>query len=158
MKSILKTTLILLFLVFISTQNAVSQEQTDDEAALKATVEAFLLALGTNDTLALPTFFLPNANIGSIRVKDGKTSIYTNSVEQWLADRAQKENNQFEEPVQEYSIEITQGRLAFVRANTTLLYNGEPSHYAHDFFVLMKDEGKWKFLSGSYTNLPLEKE
>jgi hypothetical protein len=135
-----------------------STEQTDDETAVKAAIEAFLLALGTNDTLALPTFFLPHANIGSIRVKDGKTSIYTNSVEQWLADRAQKENNRFEEPVQEFTVEITQGRLAFVRANTTLLYNGEPSHYAHDFFILMQEDGQWKILSGSYTNLPLENE
>jgi hypothetical protein len=136
----------------------VSTEQTDDETAVKAAIEAFLFALGTNDTLALPTFFLPNANIGSIRVKDGKTSIYTNTVAEWLAERAQKENKLFEEPVQEFTVEMTQGRLAFVRANTTLLYNGVPSHYAHDFFILMKDEDQWKILSGSYTNLPLVNE
>ena len=156
MKSILKTTLILLFLACINPQATVAQEQTDDESAVKAAIEAFLLALGTDDQEALPGMFLPNANMGSIRVKDGKTSIYTNSVAEWLAERALKENRLFEEPVYEYTVEITQGLLAFVRANTTLVYDGVPDHIAHDFFILMKDDGQWKILSGSYTNLPLE--
>ena len=163
MKSILKTSTILLLLVFLNTQNAFTQEQTaalsseqmDDESAVKAAVEAFLVALGTNDTVALSTMFLANANMGSIRLKDGKTSIYTNSVAEWLAERALKENRLFEEPVYEYTVEITQGLLAFVRANTTLVYDGVPDHIAHDFFILMKDDGQWKILSGSYTNLPL---
>lgn len=164
MKSILKTTSILLLLACINIQNlnaqeqaaALTTEQRDDESDVKAAIEAFLVALGSDDQEALPGMFLENANMGSIRVKDGKTSIYTNSVAAWLAERATKENKLFEEPVQEYVVEITQSLLAFVRANTTLQYNGVRSHYAHDFFILMKDEGQWKILSGSYTNLPLE--
>jgi hypothetical protein len=166
MKSILISTAILLLLSCVSTQKLFSQdqalsvsgEQMDDESAVKAAVEEFLLALGSNDFEALPGMFLPNANMGSIKMKEGKTSIYTNSVAEWLAERSKKENKLFEEPVQEYTVEITQGLLAFVRANTTLVYGGVPNHIAHDFFILMKDDGQWKILSGSYTNLPLVNE
>ena len=163
MKRIARITVILIALVAITPfafaqeqGQETSQEKMDDESAVKAAVETFLTALGNDDKEAFPGMFFPNANIGSIRVKDGETSIYTNSVEKWLEGRALKENKLFEEPVQEFTVEITQGRLAFVRANTTLIYDGVPSHHAHDFFVLMKDDGKWKILSGSYTNLPLE--
>lgn len=164
MNSFSRTMVILILLGAMSTQYATAQEQSapsaseqmNDESEVKAVIEAFLVALGSDDKEALPGMFLPNANMGSIRMKDGKTSIFTSSVEEWLAERALKENKLFEEPVQEYTIEMTQGRLAFVRANTTLLYDGVPNHYAHDFFVLMKDDGQWKILSGSYTNLPLE--
>lgn len=165
MKTLLKSITLCLLVTTMFAQKSLAQddtekpaptEQIDDESALKTTIEAFLIALGNNDSEALPGMFLPKANMGSIRVKDGKTSIFTSSVSEWLAGRAKKENKLFEEPVQKWSIEITQGRLAFVRANTTLMYNGVPSHYAHDFFILMKDKGQWKILSGSYTNLPLE--
>ena len=164
MKSIFRSIVILVFLGSINTQNVFAQEQAaalssvqfNYEIAVKAAVEAFLVALGNNDKEALPGMFLPNANMGSIKMKDGKTSIFTSGVEKWLAERALKENKLFEEPVQEYTVEITQGLLAFVRANATLMYEGVASHHAHDFFILMKDDGQWKILSGSYTNLPLE--
>lgn len=155
MKKTIRITFILIVFLTISPY-VFAQEPTDDEADVKGTIVTFLEALGNDDQEALPGMFFPHANIGSIRVKDGDTTIYTNSVEKWLEGRALKENKLFEEPVQEFTVEITQGRLAFVRANTTLLYNGVPSHYAHDFFVLMKENGQWKILSGSYTNLPLE--
>lgn len=161
-----KSILVVLFLGAMAFHNINAQEvneisaseQADDKSDVKAVIEAFLVALGSNDVEALPDFFLPNANMGSIRVKDGDTSIYTNSVAQWLEGRAEKENKLFEEPIQEFTVNITEGRLAFARANTILLYNGEASHIAHDFFILMKEDGQWKILSGSYTNLPLEKE
>ena len=156
---------LILFACFLSSPTNAQQEadkplstaQIDDEQAVKDFIVEFLVALGNDDKEALSGMFLPNANMGSIRVKDGKTSIFTSSVEEWLAGRALKENKIFEEPVQEFTVELTQGRLAFVRANTTLLYDGVPNHYAHDFFVLMKEEGQWKILSGSYTTLPLGK-
>ena len=80
------------------------------------------------------------------------------SAEQFILQREDKQNRKFKEPVKQYSVNISQGKLAFVRADATVFYDGKASHHTNDFFILMKDNDVWKILSGSYTAQPLEKE
>ncbi len=155
MKPLRNTIVFILFLSFCLTPSILLAQQ-DDEAAVKAAVEDFLLALGNDDTAKVKTMFLPNANIGSITTANGETKIYTVTAEQYLSGRESKQNRKFQEPVREYTVNISQGLLAFVRADATVMYDGQPSHHTNDFFILMKDNGIWKFLSGSYTVHPLE--
>lgn len=130
----------------------------DDESAVKAAVENFLLALGDDDQEKAKTMFLPNANIASISAKDGEYKIYTASAEQYIAQREGKQNRKFKEPVRKYTVNISQGLLAFVRADATVYYDDVASHHTNDFFILMKDNGVWKILSGSYTTELLGKD
>jgi hypothetical protein len=104
----------------------------------------------------MKTMFLPNANVGSISKKDGEINIFTISIEEYLPQRAAKENRKFEEPVTEYTVNISQGLLAFVRADATVYYDGKADHYTQDFFTLMKGKDGWKFLSASYTTSTLD--
>ena len=132
-----------------------TQTVIDDETAVKAVVDSFLVALGRGEMEKVEAMFLPNANIGSIRISNGETNIFTISAEDYIAGRKEKGGKTFQEPVHEYTVNISQGLLAFVRANATLYYDGEASHHTDDYFILMKDNGTWKFLSGSYTTHPL---
>ncbi|NNJ73490.1 MAG: hypothetical protein HKP09_09940 [Enterobacterales bacterium] len=129
-----------------------------DKAQLKLTIEKFLEALGNDDTDAVRAMYLPHASVGFFRKADGKESVKTMSIEQYIEQRRSRVNSKFTEPVQEYEINISQGKLAFVRANATIYdHKGEiPSHHTQDFFVLMNVDGVWKFLSASYTSSPLK--
>lgn len=129
----------------------------DDETAVKAVVESFLVALGDDDQEKIKTMFLPNANIASISAKNDEYKIYTASANQYMAQREGKQNRKFKEPVRKYTVNISQGLLAFVRADAMVYYNDVASHHTNDFFILMKDNGVWKILSGSYTTEPVEK-
>lgn len=155
MKTLKISVLSLLFLICGLTPQAIYAQQ-DDESAVKAAVEDFLLALGNDDTAKVRTMFLPNANIASIITTNGEPKINTMTAEQYFANRESKQNRIFQEPVREYTVNISQGLLAFVRADATVIYDGKPSHHTNDFFILMKDNGIWKFLSGSYTKHALE--
>ena len=146
-----------LFPLTIQSQNAEGNQNKpqNDESAVKATVEDFLASLGNNDMEKVKTLFLPNANIASITMANGEPKLFTISADQYISQRKEKENKKFEEPVRRYTINISQGLLAFVRADATVFYDGKASHHTNDFFILMKDNGIWKILSGSYTVEPI---
>ncbi len=136
----------------------VTENQTisqDDESAVKEAVEAFLVALGNDELEKVKTMFLPNANIASISVSNGESNIFTVTAAGYISEREEKQNRKFQEPVRKYTVNISQGMLAFVRADATVYYDGKASHHTNDFFILMKDNGVWKILSGSYTSQPL---
>jgi len=139
-------------------ESPVTVSSQDDESAAKAAVEEFLVALGNSDHEKVRTMFLPNANIASISIKDGESNIYTATAEEYITQREEKQNRKFKEPVREFTVNFSQGILAFVRADATVYYDGIPSHHTNDFFILMKDNGVWKILSGSYTSQPLTKD
>jgi hypothetical protein len=130
----------------------------DDESAVKAVVEHFLTALGNDELDIVSAMMLPNANIAFFPKSDGKSIVTSISADQYIFQHEGKQNRKFQEPVNQYTVNISQGKLAFVRADCTIFYKGIPSHHTNDFFVLMKDNAVWKILSGSFTTQPLEKE
>lgn len=139
-------------------ENQKSTSQENDESAVKAAVDFFLIALGNGELEKVKTMFLPNANIASVSISNGESKIFTVSAEQYISQREEKQTRKFQEPVRNYTVNISQGMLAFVRADATVYYDGKASHHTNDFFILIKDNDVWKILSGSYTVEPLMKE
>ena len=132
--------------------------QLDDESAVKAVVVSFLTALGNDELDKVRALMLPNANIAYFSTSDEKSIVTSINADQFISQREGKQNRKFQEPVNQYTVSISQAKLAFVRADCTIFYDGNPSHHTSDFFVLMKDNAVWKILSGSYTAHPLETE
>lgn len=99
------------------------QSKTEDERALKAVVEKFLTAAGNHDVATMRTLFLPKANIGWYSYREGKWTSYTMTVEEWF-DRISKSSNgkPYSEPVSNYTIHISEGKLAFVKADAVDIY------------------------------------
>jgi predicted ester cyclase len=75
--------------------------------------------------------------------------------QQYYDDTKKRTLRPYFEPVNEYTIHINDGHLAFVRADATLYTFGELKSRNIDYFTLMKEDGIWKFLSLSYLPTPI---
>lgn len=155
MKKIYQLFIILLLSVNAFTQNLPSN--SEDEAAVKEVIEQFLKAAGNYDIATLRSLFLPNANIGGHSFKDGQWISFSITAESWFERLSKTVNPKlYTEPVSNYTTHISEGRLAFIKADAILHRDGQPKSHNMDFFVLMKANGEWKFLSGSYTSVPIK--
>lgn len=127
-----------------------------DEEAVKAVVNRFLLAIGDYDLEALPPMFTANANIGVASLRDGQWRAITYTFEEFHAMLKARENpSRYEEPVSQFTVHVDRGALAFVRADATLIRDGRRRSHNIDYFTLLKDNGRWKFLSASYVATPI---
>jgi len=48
--------------------------------------------------------------------------------------------------------------MAFVRADATVIRDGQARSRNIDYFTLVREDGAWKFLSASYVAKPIESE
>ena len=133
--------------------------QSEDEEAVKNLVESFLTAVGDGNLDLLPDMFVPDANIGMAGVRDGSWVTSTMTFESWMASlRARKTWDRFREPVSEYIIHVEDSMMAFVRADATIIRDGQVRSKNIDYFTLVRENGEWRFLSASYVAKPIESE
>ncbi len=119
-------------------------------------VERFLRAAGRFELDSLPPLFAPAANIGANAQRDGVWTTSTMSFDEWLESlRARANPRPYTEPVSEYTVHVDSGQLAFVRADATLIRDGQAQSHNIDYFTLVRHDGVWKILSGSYTSVPI---
>ncbi|MFT4803945.1 MAG: hypothetical protein ACI9QN_002805 [Arcticibacterium sp.] len=140
--------------------SAQQNELTDiekDEAAVKSVVEQFLIASGNYDIEAMPALFCKKANIGGASLKNGTWNIFTMTFEEYLGFIKSESNpTKYTEPVSKYIIHITESKLAFVKADATLITEDKPRSNNFDYFTLLKENGVWKILNGSYVSVPID--
>jgi hypothetical protein len=130
---------------------------SEDEQAVTEVVERFLRVAGRFDLDSLPLLFAPDANIAATSRRDGKPVSSTWTFDEWLASlRARSSPRPYTEPVSEFTVHVDNGQLAFVRADATLVRDGRAQAHNIDYFTLIRHEGTWKILSGSYTTTPLD--
>jgi len=130
-------------------------QSSEDERAVTEVVERFLRVAGRYDLDSLPLLFAPNANIGANSQRDGEWVTSTWTFDEWLALlRARANPRPYTEPVSEFTVHVDNGQLAFVRADATLMRDGQAQSRNIDYFTLIRHDGTWKILSGSYTSVP----
>jgi len=140
-----------------SAQQTVTLGLGYDKAAVINLVEQFLTAAGNYDLDAMRQMFSEKANIGGASLKDGKWNSFTLTIQEFLELlKSQKEPTNYTEPVSNYTVEIDWGMLAFVKADAVLIKNGKPQATNFDYFTLIKHNGEWKILNGSYVSIPIE--
>ena len=127
--------------------------QTSDEQAVRNTVDRLLVALGNGDLDALPSMFTTDANVGIVRMREGTWTTYTRSFEDWFNAAKASDRSIFHEPVEEISIHVESGHLALVRAETTIVVDGEIRANNTDYFTLVREQDVWKFMHASYITL-----
>ncbi|MEZ5417773.1 MAG: nuclear transport factor 2 family protein [Vicinamibacterales bacterium] len=131
------------------------QAQTADEAAVRTAVEHFLDVLGNRRLDQLPALFAPKATMVVVRRRDGQWSHTTSTVDEFLAAlRAQATPTLFTEPLTNVTVQVDDGHLAFVRADFTVVIDGQVRSHGVDYFTLVNDGGAWKLLNASYTSKP----
>lgn len=133
------------------------QSAGPDEDAVKAVVQAFLDRLGAYDLEAVPELFAPNANIGAVSLRSGTWRSATYSLDEFIARVANSESKTpYSEPVQQWTVNVSNGNLAFVLADAQVLREGRLRSHNIDYFVLLRIDGEWKILSAAYTATPIE--
>lgn len=138
-------------------------QQTDtldieaEKAAVIDLVEQFLTAAGNYDLDAIPAMFCEKANIAGASLRDGKWNTYTMTIQEFL-ERLKVDSNpiKYTEPVSNFTIHMDMGMLAFVRADAIFTINGEPRNNNLDYFTLVKEDGNWKILNGSYVSVRIK--
>jgi hypothetical protein len=127
--------------------------QSADARAVQAAVERFLDVLGHRQLEALPPLFAPRATMAVVRQRDGQWVNNIQSFEEWLgALRSQTNGPTFREPLTNVSVHVEDGRLAFLRADFTVVIDGQVRSHGVDYFTLVKDGEAWKILNGAYTS------
>ena len=134
-----------------------AEPTTSDEAEVKRAVERFLDAIGRYDLDAVAEMFVDEASIGAASLSNGQWATRTLTIAEYLAGlRAEVDPTHYTEPVSGLVVHVDDGRLAFVRADVTLMVDGEPRRHNIGYFTLMNLGGSWKFISAAYVGKPIE--
>lgn len=158
MKKIFTLLIVLTFSFLSSAQQADTLDIESEKAAVINLVEQFLTAAGNYDLDAIPKMFSEKANIAGASLRDGKWNTYTMTIQEFLERLKSRSNpNKYTEPVSKFTVHMEQGMLAFVRADAIFTINGEPRNNNFDYFTLIKENGNWKILNGSYVSVRIKK-
>ena len=130
---------------------------TAEEQELIGVVERFLEVAGKRDHDAMQAMLAPAAIVGRANLSDGKWTGSALSLEQYFSDTRNSPTvlAPYTETVQDYTIHVQDGQLAFVKADATFLPEGKPARNNIDFFTLIRLGGEWKFLSIAWVGKPL---
>ena len=102
------------------------------------------------------SFDAANANIGTASLRDGSWVTSTATFDEWLESlRAGVPWTRFREPVSEFTIHVEDSRMAFVRADATVFVDDQARSHNVDYFMLVREDDAWKFLSASYVAKPI---
>ena len=131
-----------------STTQAETPDSNESEAkeAVRQATDEMLFLVGNYNHNALAEVSLPYTNIGM--AGSGKSM----TLQQYF-DLVNENKNPipYYEPAHRYTIEISEDRLAFVRAECYLYRLGVRRSFEDDFFIFIKNDNLWKLLSASYT-------
>ncbi|WP_163514630.1 ester cyclase [Gelidibacter japonicus] len=129
-----------------------NQVWTQDEEDVKATIEQFLIVAGNYNLDAMANMMADKASLAIARLRDGKWTTETMLIEDRLAAAKKSVNRPYFEPVNEYTIHVSDGHLAFVKADAVLHAFGVPLLHNIDYFTLIKENEVWKFINISFTS------
>jgi hypothetical protein len=153
MRSTLVTAVVALALAALP--SAAAAQAGNDEQAVRSAVLAFLDVLGNRQLDKLPALFAPKATMVVVRQRDGQWASTHQTFDEWLAGlKAQPGGTTFHEPLTNVTVHVESGQLAFLRADFTVVVDGQVRSHGVDYFTLVKDGGAWKILNVSYTSLP----
>ena len=128
-----------------------------EKATVKNIVVQFLTAIGDHDIETVQTLFSDKANIYGASLRDGKWITNTYTIQEFLERLKSYDNpTKYTEPVSDFTVHMERGMLAFVRADAIFTIHGEPRNNNLDYFTLIKENGHWKILNGSYVSVRIK--
>lgn len=119
-------------------------------------VEEFLKKLGSRDVAGVKALLAPKLLIAVVRQqRDGTFAHSYQTGDEFLA-QFEKNAGQptFEEPITNAVVTIDSERLAYVRADFTVVRDGRVVSSGVDHFTLLKEQDGWKIAVIAYTSLP----
>ena len=130
-------------------------DRAADEQTIRLLVERLIAAAGSYDLDAFEQMMAPHASIGWASLRDGAWTTPTMTAEDFVAQaRSEVDPVLYTEPVHDWTVLVDGGHLAFVRADAVLHIDGRPERHNTDYFILIKQDGEWKFLTVSFVGRP----
>lgn len=157
MKNLFTFILIIFSSQFLFAQEDSLSDQKLEEIAIKKVIENFVEAAGNYNFEAMEDLFADNSNIGGASLRSGKWHSFTMTLDEFINVLKTEENpRKYKESISKYTIHLDKGKLAFVKADATLFVDDKTERTNFDYFTLIKLEGVWKILNGSYVSVPFE--
>jgi imidazolonepropionase-like amidohydrolase len=126
------------------------------EKAIRETVERFLIHLGDHQFDAVASDLAPKAVVVVTRQRDGAWTNSYQTGEEWVAALKRNPNPvTFREPLTNVTVTIDSNQLAYVRADFTVVRDGQTQSHGVDQFTLVREPSGWKIAAVAYTSLPI---
>jgi ketosteroid isomerase-like protein len=130
--------------------------QSSDKKAIQEVVESFLLHLGDKEYDKVAADLAPKALVLIARERDGQWSNSFQTGDEWVAALKKNPNpTTFREPITNVSVTIDSDRLAYLRADFTIMRDGKAQSHGVDHFTLVRDGGAWKLAVLAFTSMPI---
>jgi ketosteroid isomerase-like protein len=126
------------------------------EREVRTRVLEFLKKLGGRDVAGVRALLAPKMLVVVVRQQpDGAFATTYQTGDEWLAQFEKNASQpRFEEPIANEAITIESGRLAHVRADFSVVRNGQNIASGVDHFTLVKEKDGWKIAVIAYTSMP----
>ena len=120
-----------------------------DAAAVAATVQAFFDTMAAKDVEGSRKVLAPTGRFNSVRNVDGKATVRTSAVEDYLRTLPAGKSAQRERM---WNPEVrVRGDIASVWTPYDFWIDGKFSHCGIDTFNLVRSDGAWKIVDATYT-------
>jgi len=139
----------LFFAVSLFLLPAQAFSQTDEKAAVIATVQALFDAMAAKDSVAARNLLLPNSVSYITRQGNDSTPALVWSHEN-ISIQMRNPDRQVRERMWNIDV-LVHDRIAQLWANYDFYVNGEFRHCGIDAFTLVKEIDGWKIASGAFT-------
>lgn len=118
-------------------------------------VEEFLKKLGNRDVAGVRAMLAPKVLIAVVRQQgDGSFANTYQTGDEFIAQFEKSAGQpKFEEPITNAVVTIDSDRLAYVRADFTVVRDGKVMSSGVDHFTLLREPDGWKIASIAYTSL-----
>jgi len=139
----------------------VDKRADDEEQAVRAAVEAFLLHVGDHEFDKVAADLTPKSIVVVTRERPGQgtaASEWVNSYqtgEEWVAVLKRNPNPvTFREPITNIRVTVDSDRLAYLRADFQTVRDGKVGSHGVDQFTLVREGNAWKIAAVAYTSIP----
>lgn len=129
-----------------------------DEEQIKNTVERLLIAAGNYDIESLDDMISDRAMLGISSFEGGVWSNSEIAIDEYFTSANKRAPRPYCEIPMKYSITVTEGRLALVKADCILYRYGIPQTKEINHFTLMKEGENWDVLNISWTKKRISQE
>jgi hypothetical protein len=136
-------------MILAATVLAVTLSATPVEEEVLSTVQRFFDAMATRDTESAGEVLVPEGVFVSIRTVDGERVVRSATNQEFL-DNLATSKGEWLERMWDAEVRV-EGDLATVWTPYDFYLDGEFSHCGVDAFNLLRIEGVWKIVGGSYT-------
>lgn len=135
-----------LFLFFLSAlllPNLLFAQTSNDEAAVRASVNQLFEGMKKADSTMLRLIFAPNARLQTVANKQGEISIQDDAIGKFISSVGKAKPGALDERLLGMDIKID-GELATAWTPYAFFYEGQQRHCGANAFTLVKLAGIWK--------------